>query len=315
MNLKKRLYYPYIGLWYSVTSHLPVGTNIYALDWDVAIILDTCRVDALRELKSEYGFITDVDSIWSVGSSTPEWLVNTFSADWRDQVKRTTRLSANGFDEYILVNGSQPPELDKAPFASTAFSLTDHSEFDHLEIMYQGGLHSEELGTVPPSHVTKRGIAIGRHQEWDRMMIHYVQPHAPYITRALNTESSITDIESRPMWALRNGLISRETGWQMYLDNLRLALDEVEKLVSNLTAQTVVITADHGESFGEYGGKFGHIDGYLTPQVRKVPWVEMSATDEETVTPEAKYEEDQGIRVNAAGTDELKDHLKDLGYF
>jgi len=51
MNVKKAVYYPYIGLWYTLTSRLTVGTNLYKREWDVAVILDTCRVDALRELK------------------------------------------------------------------------------------------------------------------------------------------------------------------------------------------------------------------------------------------------------------------------
>jgi membrane-anchored protein YejM (alkaline phosphatase superfamily) len=96
-------------------------------------------------------------------------------------------------------------------------------------------------------------------------MLHYIQPHAPYIADVINQGGKLSEVESRPMWALRTGRIDKATGWEMYLDNLRLALDSVGTLLQNLDAENVIITANHGESFGEYGGKFGHIDGYLTP--------------------------------------------------
>lgn len=315
MNIKKAIYYPYIGLWYSIVSRHPIGMNIYERDWDVAIILDACRVDALKELQDEYDFLTEVESIWSVGSSTPEWLINTFTRQWRDHIQRTTRVSANGFDEYILVRQSDPPELDKAPFASTQFSRVPHSEFDRLEILYQGNFHDERLGTVPPDSVTKRGIVVGRNYDWDRLMIHYIQPHAPYIAETIQSGRELSELESRPMWALRSGRINRDRGWEMYLDNLRLVLDSLEILLENLDASKVIITADHGESFGEYGGKFGHIDGYPTPQVRKVPWVTTQATDKETLVPEARYHEESDTGESKFEDQELREHLEDLGYF
>lgn len=315
MNLKKGVYYPFVGLWYSLTSRRPIGTNIYDREWDVAIILDTCRVDGIKELESEYDFIHDVDSVVSVGSSTPEWLINTFSTKWEDQIRRTTRISANGFDEYILVRQLDPPELDKVPFSWPDFSRVPHSKFDNLEILYGGEFHDERLGTVPPTQVTERGIAVARNGDWDRLMLHYIQPHAPYISDAIADGGELSEIESRPMWALRSGRIDRATGWEMYLDNLRLVLDSIKVLLENLDAEKVVLTADHGESFGEYGGKFGHIDGYLTPQVRKVPWITTTASDEETVVPDSKYHGRVDAQKVTADDHELRDHLEDLGYF
>jgi len=156
---------------------------------------------------------------------------------------------------------------------------------------------------------------MGREHDWDLLMLHYIQPHAPYIADAIQNDEELSETESRPMWALRNGRIDTTTGWEMYLDNLRLALDSVKILLENLDAQKVILTADHGESFGEYGGKFGHIDGYLTPQVRKVPWVTTTATDEETVVPDSRYSKEIGIQTSKYSECDLKEHLKDLGYF
>lgn len=44
-----------------------IGTNIFSKDWDLLIILDCCRVDALIELAPEYDFIGEVNPIRTVG--------------------------------------------------------------------------------------------------------------------------------------------------------------------------------------------------------------------------------------------------------
>lgn len=91
----------------------------------------------------------------------------------------------------------------------------------------------------------------------------------------------------------------------MYLDNLRIALDDVELALSNMDAEKVAITADHGEAIGEWG-EVDHREGNPHPVVKRVPWVETSATDEGSYTPGPKPEEDPSTSV--------EDRLADLGY-
>jgi hypothetical protein len=70
-----------------------------------------------------------------------------------------------------------------------------------------------------------------------------------------------------------------------------------------------VITADHGELFGEMG-LYGHLVGLLHPNLRKVPWVETAAGDTYDFTP--------SVDLTAVSGDEsdvdISEHLKDLGY-
>ncbi|MFB6225192.1 MAG: hypothetical protein ABEI13_01925, partial [Candidatus Paceibacteria bacterium] len=54
-----KLYEYYIAAWMTATSHHPVGINVLDLEWDTLILLDTCRVDALREVAPEYDFLND----------------------------------------------------------------------------------------------------------------------------------------------------------------------------------------------------------------------------------------------------------------
>jgi hypothetical protein len=65
-----------------------------------------------------------------------------------------------------------------------------------------------------------------------------------------------------------------------------------------------VISADHGNLFGEWG-QFGHPIGFLHPAVRRVPWIETTAKDLETYKPASKPEQE---------THEVEDMLKNLGY-
>lgn len=54
------------GVFLSTRDRL--GTNVFTRDWDLLVILDACRVDAMREVAGEYEFIQKVDSIRSVGA-------------------------------------------------------------------------------------------------------------------------------------------------------------------------------------------------------------------------------------------------------
>ena len=56
---------PYIGT---------IGTNVFAKERDILVILDACRLDLYQE-----SINADAESIWSVGSSSEEWLANTFA--------------------------------------------------------------------------------------------------------------------------------------------------------------------------------------------------------------------------------------------
>jgi len=88
------------------------------------------------------------------------------------------------------------------------------------------------------------------------------------------------------------GEVEFEELWDSYRMNLELVLEEVRTLLSNLDAETVVITADHGNAVGELR-MYGHPAGFLHPAVRKVPWIETTATDQLTYEPSVGTESDE----------------------
>ena len=305
----KALYYTYLGVWYTVSTRRGFGENIYECDWDLLIILDACRVDALREVSDEYNFIGEVDSVRSVGSTSHEWMAKTFICDYRSEIEETAHITANGYAYKTFVENEKPPSGGNAPFGWPLWKSVDQSEFSEFRMVWQDG-HDDDLGNVPPRVVTDHTVSLAREKDHKRILTHYVQPHAPYMARAMKNDDTPTEIERDPMGALRDGRVSKSKAWELYLDNLRFVLDEVDILLDNIDAEDVVITADHGEAFGEHGA-YDHPDGFPFSEVKRVPWVETTAKDRETYHPEPRPE--HASNQNEI-KDDLEDHLHDLGY-
>lgn len=304
-----------------ITSRFPLGTNILNRDWDVCIILDACRVDVLQEVAAEYEFIDEVDRIWSLGGSSPEWIVHTFDSDWNGPLSNTAYLTSNAWAERVLVDRLYPD--DESADNKTIERLRQcgdwnpifPSELGSLEKIWEYIPEDQEIneevdpgglmpGGAPPRYVTDRAISVARHSEYDRLILHYMQPHAPYLAEARRKGRDPYEYEKQPFKYLRR-TGDRESVWNAYLGELRYVLDDVALLLRNIDANQVVISADHGEAFGEYG-VFNHHTGSLHPNIRFVPWVRTSASNTESYIPQVKASKNNDVSVN--------DRLEALGY-
>ena len=297
----------------SQTIHRRVmfGTNIYERDWDLAIALDACRVDTLEAVTDEYDFIDEVSSIWSVGSTSKEWLDNTFVTDWEDEVAETAMISSNPFTNQIQSRPidylKYPPIRDSSVRKLGDILLPDttllRDDFKHFDAVWEYQESEDRRYTTPqPGEVTKRAIWAGRNVDADRYVVHYMQPHAPYFG---NVESGdeLAEYQANPFDALRNG-VSIDTVYNEYVDNLRYVLDSIETLLKNFDAERVVVTADHGELFDEYRLN-GHSVGLPFPEVRKVPWVTTTASDMKNIN---------GHQPSKVVDTTVQAHLEELGY-
>jgi hypothetical protein len=273
------------GLTYLRATRSINGSSIFSKDWDLCVVLDACRADELARLKSEFELLTEVDTFDSLASCTWRWLPETIDKS-NTALSDTAYISANPFtDEFC------------------------DGEFAHLDEVWRYAW-SEDKGTVLPRDVTNRAISYARHNEWDRLLVHYLQPHVPFVNSdhfRASKQNFDLDRESPPdEWdRVTSGGLDRETAITGYRDNLMSVLESVETLLTNIDAETAVITADHGEAFGEYG-IYGHPDvplGCLTT----VPWVETTATDERTHCPPSY---DTVSRDESA----VESHLEALGY-
>ncbi|WP_123624478.1 hypothetical protein [Halorubrum sp. CSM-61] len=293
----------YVGVALSFMSRYPVGTNVYKRDWDTLVLLDTCRVDALKEVADDYDFLPssdDIGSITSIASGSYTWMANTFVEEYARDVSNTVYISANGYSEQILENGWRPEE-DRGLSNCNWRTLTA----DDLRALDQPWRHGKDLlGHPDPEYVTERAIGYHREYEPDRMIVHYSQPHEPYISQAIKEErDELHDHEDDPWSFLKDGG-DFDAVWDCYIDDLRMVLEHVETLLNNHDAEKVVISADHGEAFGEFG-VYRHPVAVLHPKTRKVPWAVTSAEDRH---------EKEGSIESQRQVAEVEDALEDLGY-
>jgi hypothetical protein len=286
----------YLRCLQAVGRRLDYGTSVYEHDWDVLVVLDACRPDALREAAADTDLFDapEVDTVRSVGSCSSEWLENTFTTDSdRAVVGRTAMVTGNTWTDRYL----------------------DADRFALLDEVWKYAW-DEELDTVPADAVTDRAIRVARDHDPDRLVVHYMQPHHPFVPEPLAADSGMArtgahSSEASPWVLLRRDEVSVERVRSAYEANLRYAIESVETLVANLDGR-VAVTADHGNLFGEWG-LYGHPMHTPVPSLLAVPWVEMTAADGRTVDPELAPPESLPVsRVYDAESDESR--LEALGY-
>lgn len=243
-----------------------LSESIYETEWDLLIILDGCRVDLMREVASEYSFLESVGTKYSLGADSTEWIQENFvNEPNRERLENTCYITGNPHTELTLT-GNELGSLDEVW----------KYEFDY------------DKGVMPPRPITDRAISAGRNSDFDRYVVHYMQPHFPSIPRldlgSTMNPKTVGD-EWNSIWdQLEQGEVSEEVVWRAYQDNLRYILDEVEVLLKNFQAENTIISADHGNAFGEFGF-YGHPRVPISA-TRKIPWYKSSASDEETMQAE-----------------------------
>lgn len=318
MKLKeilRELYATYVFFWLLVTSRVPIGMNVFEREWDVLLLLDTCRVDALNEVADEYDFLEDIEEVWSVGSTSKEWVEQTFTEQYVDKMAKTAYITGNPFSNTLL------GERQRTEYGTTHGTWIQQGwanrliKDDIVEINSLG--HMEPLwGTTGPDApfedsqhpppLTDCTIKAARRDEFERVITHYMQPHSPYFSSSRNY-SELEDHEKHPFNAIVEGdEQARKEVWDAYIDNLRYVLDYVETVLENVDG-TVVITADHGELLGDHGMHY-HMPGNPHPKLKKVPWVEIEATDKRT------HEPDVELKGHENAQDISEQQLEALGY-
>lgn len=293
-------------LWAGALEHLehygPAGDSIYTREWDILLILDACRVDQLQELAHEYDMLpATIPEFVSLAGYSREWLTRNFTGEklaaHHDEISDTAYITGN-------------------PFTDDVFS--DSHPFGYLDEVWKYGWDDAD-GTIHPDVISDRAIRAWRTRDHGRMIVHYMQPHIPFVGQeshrdwhegfdphaaAWGTQDQPTDLWTR----YRDGdlSVSKPTLWAAYQDNLRYVLDHLEAvLLQNVEAETVVISADHGNAIGECG-YYGHGNVPLQ-SVKHVPWVELSATDTHSYTPTIE-------ETDADETGTVEERLQALGY-
>ena len=261
-TIKRRLQDRWISVLQAFGTHVwNYGTPVFERDWDVLVILDACRHDVMEEVAPSVEFLPDppLDDVNSLGSMTREWMEKNFTAEYAAEMQRTAFVCANPHSHYAV----------------------DEEDWLTLVEPWRDG-YSDDVGTVPPERVTDAAIRVADETDADRMIVHYMQPHAPFRSRPdlsppeLRSQSA-ADAEYRTVDdKLMDGDLAVETIWDAYRDNLGWALEHVETLLERVHADRAVISSDHGHTLGEYGC-YAHPDYVPLPPLKSVPWIEVTA--------------------------------------
>ena len=292
------------------------------------VVLDACRFDAFRDGYREH-LDGDVERVVSVAGNTPNYLRRT----WTGEYDLT----------YVSANPQVTDEADR-------LQGMDYRPTEHLReiIDVWAEFWDHETGTTPPEPVTRVALDHLEATDDERMVVHYMQPHSPFVgddptlnAREMDPRHGV--VESTPgregHWsevadergpksiqesdAVRpteyvqqlydRGEITGEDLRRAYRSNLERVLRAVRELVVRVDPSVpVVVTADHGEMLGDvpfYG--FAHPDT-MHPAVRDVPWFRVDERIQGTV--ETAYE--PGTEVAGEPNEELTvaDRLRSLGY-
>jgi len=311
-----------------IFSRIKLGKNIYEDDWDVLIILDACRVDALKHVHGDYEFLDNIAPVTSLGSHSAEFMLQTFSQEHKKIISQTGLISANPFSKVIFEYGLNAPESSVAHNLRSAerlekfgsWNTVTKDDFAFVEYAWEyAGLgknnsliNDSKISAndvpeyiTPPEIVTSLGINKSLTTDCNRLILHYWQPHTPYLHSAIIESRGLREVEKRPRLCIKEGKADFDAVYQLYVDELRWALDSISTLLSSIDADKVVITADHGEAFGEFG-TYGHPIFSWVPQVKRVPRVETQAKNANHRSHNMPHKND-----NPANPTEL---LKRLGY-
>ena len=128
--------------------------------WDYLIILDACRYDYFESLYRDY-LDGNLTKRISIGSSTNEWRDRSFPDYYEDIV-------------YISAN----PQFS---IGSEVYGFIAGEHFHKVYEIWKTGWDKEK-GTVLPETLTKMAIDIIKKTTEKRFIIHYLQPHAPYLS-------------------------------------------------------------------------------------------------------------------------------------
>lgn len=287
----------------------PIGETIWdrKQDWDVLVVLDTCRFDMMQKFLTsdadEWATEAILDSMWSVGSCSYEWIDRTFTPDV--PTEETALLSGNPF------TAKTRPHTTNIPL--------DEGDFALLWEAWRSEWGANGIPTIPPRPLTKSTVATWRQRNElgvKRVVTHLMQPHFPFLQCPdFGPQQNMAGLPDREGTGEddsifergRQGEYTRQELWELFYGNLLEIAEDIRLLTQNIDGD-VVFTADHGNGLGEWG-VWGHPSGALTPEVRRVPWVSVEASDERTLDGKLSRNSDEDM-----STEDIDERLAALGY-
>lgn len=264
-------------------------------EWDLLIILDACRWDIMADVSDEYDWLNPHPTR-SYASSSQDWLQKTFFAGPKSPTKRlraTMSLFREPYQNDVLAAALEPRDTSDIAYitGNPQSTMLDESNFAYIEETWRNDLPHDEKSRA----LTNATIKYRREKPGERTIVHYMKPHEPFKK----------DAPDGTAWQrLQWGEYPLQELKRDYRQNLRDVLSEVEILLENTEAENVVITADHGNSYGEWGF-YGHRPYLPLDGMRRIPIASTSAKDKKTHEP---------TEIESETEVEAEQKLRDLGY-
>lgn len=282
------LYYSRLGY----CEYNPDGVDLMEADWDTLVILDACRYDSFAARHNLPGRLERRESR---GSHTTEFLKANFDE--------------GQYSDTVYVTAS--PQL--------------HRNRDELDASFHSVVHAwretdwdDEYGTVLPSTMTKRALEAHERYPKKRIIVHYLQPHYPFIgaSAELNTRQFGQSEDTLDIWGnlMRGNLdVSPERIRRAYEENLDIVLEAIEPLLSDLDGR-IVVSSDHGNIFGSRARpipirEWGHPPGIYLPELVEVPWLTYDAGPRRTIV-----EGEIQAKPEKVEEETIENRLQELGY-
>ncbi|MFY4816443.1 hypothetical protein ACOJIV_27775, partial [Haloarcula sp. AONF1] len=281
------------NIWFSIKNGS--GVDVLEEDWDTLILLDACRYDDFKHLNEIPG---NLSSRISKGVDSNEFIRKNFIGQ---DLSNTVYVTAN-------------PHVD----------LISDDTF-HRVITEPISNWDSRLQCVRPNQVTSSAIEAHDQYPNKRIIVHYMQPHDPPLGPTANELRKEFEIggasleEDSPrgkriMELVASGDIPKEDAHRAYRETLKIVLDEVSSLLEQVDGK-VVISADHGEMFGErpypvLGELYEHYQNPRTKELCKVPWFVVNSQ-----SPRREIFSGKNTQDNDSIDDKtLDDQLEALGY-
>ena len=247
------------------------GVFVMREDWDNLIILDACRYDTFKEVTG-----INCDYRISRGSTTGEFLRENFA---NHKFNDTIYITANPWVNVLV--------------GSSFYKIVSvwRNEWD------------EKLNTVLPQKVVKYAIETEKKYPDKRLIIHFLQPHQPYIRdpeldpygcREMLVIAETKNLQTSywlDIWRkVAKGDLDLEKVYNAYKRNLEAVMPHAIRLARKLKGKTV-ITADHGEAFNDWAFPFpfkvlSHISYVHIPALVKVPWFVLESEERKEIKEE-----------------------------
>ncbi|MEF8812278.1 MAG: hypothetical protein V5A55_00430 [Halovenus sp.] len=277
-------------------------------DWDYCFLLDACRYDVFSDVYDDY-FDGTLEKRRSLGSSTPEWATRTLTGDldmayfsgnpfinslgiplnelkwgascdyeWTavDHLGEVVDVWQEGWDDSL---GTVPPDSLRESF----FEHRDAVARRERTVLHYMQPHAPFLERSDGRKLTmiREGIKQqGEGQDESRSVLSPIGEKVRPVVESVLEGSSLAmkaglmlELDTRSI--LSNG--TRETVMEHHEKNLRIALESIVEFVDELEGN-IVITADHGEAFGEQGIWEHHIETHIPPLI-EVPWLELGGRE------------------------------------